>query len=183
MDFSESEIAKFELADGDVLVCEGGEVGRAAIWHDDVPGCCFQKALHRVRPHRELMVEYFVMVLRWLAYRNELAPHVTGSTIAHLPQEDLRLLEIPVPLRAEQEAIVERVRSALESVDRMRDTAAQATRQGERLRRAILDRAMRGELVPQDPRDEPASLLLKRIAAERAAAPKAPRKRREKTPA
>jgi type I restriction enzyme S subunit len=62
MDFSERDAMKFELCSGDVLVCEGGEVGRAAVWHGDVAGCCFQKALHRVRVGEQLSPEFLVHV-------------------------------------------------------------------------------------------------------------------------
>jgi hypothetical protein len=50
MDFSSDEFEKFHLKVGDLLVCEGGEVGRSAIWDGSIPDCCFQKALHRLRP-------------------------------------------------------------------------------------------------------------------------------------
>jgi len=183
MDFDEREVAKFELVVGDVLVCEGGEVGRAAIWHGEIGGCCFQKALHRVRPSAELSAEYLVLVLRWLAYRNEFAAHVTGSTIAHLPQEDLRQVSIPLPTPEEQEAIVSRVLDRLDQIDRLVVAAVAAEVQASRLRQSILGTAFRGELVRQDPADEPASVLLERIAAERAAAPKPTRRRLEKASA
>src|SRR2546430_15584275 len=55
MDFSERDVDKFELRPGDVLVCEGGEVGRAAVWHGQIEGCCYQKALHRVRALNRLL--------------------------------------------------------------------------------------------------------------------------------
>lgn len=180
MDFNEREVAKFELAAGDVLVCEGGEVGRAAIWRGEVQRCCFQKALHRVRPSDDLSAEYLILVLRWLAYRNEFAAHVTGSTIAHLPQEDLRQLSIPLPPRYEQDAIVRRVRESLDRVGRLVNAANAIDRQGRRLRRSVLAHAFRGELVPQDANDEPANVLLERITAERAAGPTSVRKRGEK---
>ena len=51
MDFDESDREEFRLRKGDILICEGGEVGRCAIWNDELPECYFQKALHRVRPY------------------------------------------------------------------------------------------------------------------------------------
>ena len=55
MDFNEAEQKEFELRDGDLLVCEGGEIGRCAVWHNEIQPCFFQKALHRVRCNRQLV--------------------------------------------------------------------------------------------------------------------------------
>src|SRR4051794_40289628 len=52
MDFSDHERKKFELRFGDLLVCEGGEPGRCAVWRNEIADCYYQKALHRVRPHQ-----------------------------------------------------------------------------------------------------------------------------------
>jgi type I restriction enzyme, S subunit len=55
MDFSDADRREFDLRDGDVLVCEGGEVGRCAIWKEQIKDIYFQKALHRVRVDRTRM--------------------------------------------------------------------------------------------------------------------------------
>ena len=170
MDFNEREAEKFGLVSGDVLVCEGGEVGRAAIWPGQIEGCCFQKALHRVRSNGELLPEFIAYAFRWLSDRNAFDPHVTGSTIKHLPQEDLRQIPIPVPPLDEQRRIVAEIEERLGAIDALRAAIERAQRKGAALRRLILERAFRGELVPQDPSDEPASALLDRIRAEREAA-------------
>jgi type I restriction enzyme S subunit len=167
MDFSERDIQKFSLRPGDVLVCEGGDVGRSAIWHGGIQGCCYQKALHRVRVGDQLLPDYLLHVMRWLADRNAFDPYVTGSTIRHLPQEDLRLISIPAPSIAKQRRIVADVEARLSPLDGVLDAVENAKRRSSALRRAILERAFRGELVAADPADEPAPLLLARIASER----------------
>lgn len=167
MDFSERDIQKFSLQLGDVLVCEGGDVGRSAIWRGGIEGCGYQKALHRVRVGDQLLPDYLIHVMRWLADRNAFDPYVTGSTIKHLPQEDLRLISIPAPTIAEQRRIVTDIEERLSLLDGVLDAVENATRRSSSLRRAILERAFRGELVAADPADEPASLLVARIAAER----------------
>jgi type I restriction enzyme S subunit len=78
----------------------------------------------------------------------------------------------------EQAEIVRRIDRAFAEIDRLTAEAAAARRLLDRLDQAVLAKAFRGELVPQDPADEPASVLLDRIRAERAAAPKAKRGRR-----
>jgi type I restriction enzyme S subunit len=167
MDFSEREAEKFGLTPGDVMVCEGGEVGRAAVWRGQFEGCCFQKALHRVRSNGEVLPEFMAHVFRWLSDTNAFDPYVTGSTIKHLPQEDLRLIPIPVPPLDAQRRIVTEVEERLSVIDAMRASIERAQRRSAALRAAILERAFRGELVPQDPADEPADALLARMRSAR----------------
>src|SRR5438552_10972238 len=66
MDFAEEEKEKFGLRDGDVLVCEGGEPGRAAVWVNQIAPCFYQKALLRLRPHDRVVDPYFMMFRLWL---------------------------------------------------------------------------------------------------------------------
>jgi len=81
----------------------------------------------------------------------------------------LRTVSVPVPSLEEQRRIVEKVQQQLSLIDALRAAVESAQKRSAALRRAILERAFRGELVPQDPADEPASVLLERIRAERAA--------------
>lgn len=117
MDFSEEESTKYELRKGDLLVCEGGEVGRTASWHGANEEVHFQKALHRVRPLGGVRPEYLEYVMRWSADTNQFAPLVTGSTIAHLPQRALRQVRVPVAPLAEQGRIVAAIDENLSRLD------------------------------------------------------------------
>jgi type I restriction enzyme S subunit len=107
MDFSEREKEKFLLARGDLLVCEGGEPGRAAIWKGEIQECYYQKALHRLRPKDDRITNDFLGY--WMAFSFQLQNlyGVAGasSTIAHLPEVQLKTLPIPRPERAEQDEI------------------------------------------------------------------------------
>jgi len=98
MDFSEADQKEFELKKGDLLVCEGGEVGRCAIWNDEIPSCYFQKALHRVRCNKEIILPEYLA--RWFYNRakyNRFKDIIGQATIAHLPGVKLKQLRIPVP--------------------------------------------------------------------------------------
>jgi type I restriction enzyme S subunit len=117
MDFTDSELERFAVEPGDLLVCEGGEVGRAAIWRGQLDWIGYQKALHRVRPVGGIAPEYLLYVFMWLAQTNAFDAHVTGSTIRHLPQEDLRLLRVPVPPLNEQRRIVAAIEEHLSRLD------------------------------------------------------------------
>jgi type I restriction enzyme S subunit len=99
------EQEKFRLCKGDILVCEGGEVGRAAIWNAPIPECYYQKALHRLRPLNGYEPKLLIGVLRYLSERGRLANYVTQTSIAHLPREKLLTLPIPRPPGSEQRAI------------------------------------------------------------------------------
>jgi len=106
MDFSEKEREKFALASGDILVCEGGEVGRSAIWHGEIENCYYQKALHRLRPISNFSSEVMLQFMMW-ADRKGLFNALTGhSTIAHLTAIKLKEIDVPVPSDKEQ-ALVE----------------------------------------------------------------------------
>lgn len=135
MDFTEAEERKFRLEPGDLLACEGGEPGRAAIWQGQIARCCYQKALHRIRPRAGLVHPPFVLYLLWLS---SLAGEFTGSqtqtTIAHLPREKLIRLSIPLPPLAVQERIAGWVSRGME-----RASAA---------RRAAMDRLAAAEALP-----------------------------------
>ena len=92
-----------------------------------------------------------------------------GSASPHLNVRDVKLFQVPLPPLAEQHRIVAEVERRLSVVDDMDKTVAHGLKRAARLRQAILRKAFAGELVPQDPEDEPASVLLERIRAERAA--------------
>lgn len=105
MDFSEKEREKFALAPGDILVCEGGEVGRSAIWHGEIENCYYQKALHRLRPISNFSSEVMLQFMMW-ADRKGLFKALTGhSTIAHLTAIKLKEMDVPVPPDKEQSLV------------------------------------------------------------------------------
>jgi type I restriction enzyme, S subunit len=101
-------------------------------------------------------------IQNWLS-RNTKGIAYTGVNI-----ETLKLLSLPLPPLAEQQRIVAEVERRLSVIEQMETTIQHSLDRAERLRQAILKRAFEGKLVPQDPNDEPASVLLERIRAERA---------------
>lgn len=105
MPFSDSEKVKYSVRKGDLLICEGGECGRAAIWEKD-DEIFFQNALHRVRFYKGIDAHYF----RWCLYLYKnagwLNEHIKGETIKHLVQNELDSIVFPLPPLAEQKRIV-----------------------------------------------------------------------------
>ena len=95
----------------------------------------------------------------------------TSNSMRNVSQGKVRAVRIRVPPLDEQRRIVARVEEQLSAIDALRAAIERAQRRSASLRRAVLERAFRGERVPQDPNDEPAEALLARIRAEREVAP------------
>jgi type I restriction enzyme S subunit len=105
---------------------------------------------------------------------------VHGATRPRINLTQLRVLQFDVPDLSEQREIVRRIEAAFAWIDRIASEATSARKLIDHLDQAVLAKAFRGELVPQDPDDEPASILLERIRAERQEATKIERRRRAK---
>jgi type I restriction enzyme S subunit len=109
MHFSEADRRRCELRTGDVLVCEGGEVGRSAVWNGEVQDCYFQKAIHRARPRTNANGRFLMYCLRAAAKMNVFAVEGNQSTIVHLTGEQLSAHRFPWPPPDEQQGIVYRL--------------------------------------------------------------------------
>jgi len=108
MDFSEQEKQKFRLQQGDLLVCEGGDVGRCAIWKDGRE-MYFQKALHRLREKTGAVKNQFIMYVLVRTFKSKaLSAGLVGTnSIAHFTREQFLRMKFPVPGTEEQKAICE----------------------------------------------------------------------------
>lgn len=150
MDFGKEDAERFLLRSGDVLVCEGGEVGRAAIWNGQLAECYYQKALHRIRTSADLLPEFLVYMLEHYAKTRKFEEYISGSTIAHLPQEDLRELPIPLPSIPEQKRIVAAIDEQFSRLNAGSFSLQRAQQNLTRTRTAILDAAISGNLLVAD---------------------------------
>lgn len=146
MDFDEKDQKEFKLENGDVLICEGGEVGRAAIWREEMKDCYYQKALHRVRPKKDIVNSEYLCDLMWfLAKYGGLNDHVSSATIAHLTGAKLKTMEIPIPPIDLQNKYAAYVNKYRESKNRLVDSQEVI----ERLFCSLTENAFRGELSKQ----------------------------------
>ena len=181
MYFTENEIEKCQVSKGDLLVCEGGDIGRAAIWLKDYK-ICIQNHIHRLRSYVPLCTRFYYYVFFLYKYAGWIGGK--GIGIQGLSSNALHSLLDPVPPIAEQERIVKR----LEIIKPLSDKYSEASEQiqelnnlfPEHLKKSILQYAVQGKLVPQDPADEPASVLLERIRTEKEKLIKAGKIKRDK---
>lgn len=152
MRITDDERDRYAVLPGDLLVCEGGEPGRCAVWRDERE-MYLQKALHRVRPLNGTSVDYLKWFLRHATSSGALESLYTGSTIKHLPGRQLAQIIIPTPPVEEQRSIA----AWLEEIDARRASIAgrlvAARAIVDRLRAAVLAAACSGRLTA-DWRDE-----------------------------
>ena len=181
--FEDSELPKYLLKKGDLLICEGGEVGRCCVWDKDI-SMYYQNALHRVRFYGNINPYYFKCLMELYKGIGIIEAHSKGVTIKHLVQKSLNSIYFPLPPLAEQHRIVAKIEELLPYIERYGKAEEHLTALNitfpEALKKSILQEAVQGKLVPQNPNDEPASVLLERIRAEKQALIKAGKIKRDK---
>lgn len=179
---TQKEAEKLFLQPGDILMNEGGDrdkLGRGWIWNGEIPDCIHQNHVFRVRLYDEDFPSKFVSYFaNEFGQRHFLDQGKQTTNLASISKSKLSEMPVPLPTAVEAREIVRRIETAFAKIDRLAAEAKRALELANRLDEKILAKAFRGELVPQDPNDEPASVLLERIRAERAAASKAKRGRK-----
>ena len=168
MYFSEAEVEKCTAVKGDLLVCEGGDIGRAAIWpyNTDIR---IQNHIHRLRAYVEVCTEYYYYI--FFLYKHAGWIGGKGIGIKGLSSNALHSLIFPLPPLHEQQRIVTKLKMLepfLENYTKIEKRLNNLNVQfPDLLKKSILQEAVQGKLVPQDPADEPADVLLERIRAEK----------------
>ena len=164
MPFTDSEIEKCTVKKGDLLVCEGGDIGRAAIWQFENE-IRIQNHLHRLRPYDRIYTKFYYYIM--YLYKANGRINGNGIGLQGLSSNALHNIIVPVPPVEEQKRIVDSIDSVLSLIEQIESHKQNLSSQIDNIKSKILDLAIRGKLVPQNPNDEPASVLLERIRAEK----------------
>lgn len=143
MDFNEKDKIEFSLKNGDVLMCEGGEIGRCAIWRDNLKECYFQKAIHRIRLNDKYALPEFFVFMFWLyTKKGGLNKFLGAATILHLTGVNLKKMELPIPPIALQYQFAQIV----ENIDAQKALVKQSLKESEDLFNGLVQKAFGGEL-------------------------------------
>ena len=163
--FTKEEQRKYILLKNDLLVCEGGDIGRCFVWNFPIP-MYYQNALHRIRFYNEINPFFFKFAIEYYKNIHILDKYSKGVTIKHLTKTALHSICFPLPPLAEQKRIVEKIEELLALVDDLETNKTDLQSYIKQAKSKVLEMAIRGELVPQNPEDEPASALLEHIKKE-----------------
>jgi type I restriction enzyme, S subunit len=142
MRFEQDELEMFGLKFGDIVMCEGGEPGRCAIWKDQVPGMMIQKAIHRIRCRENMDHVYLYHSLRDEGESGRLAALFTGATIKHLPREKLAKVMIVVP----PAPLLEKFGAATSSMEEQIHALQRQTQNLRRTRDLLLPHLLSGQV-------------------------------------
>lgn len=167
--FSEADTEKYLLRKGDLLICEGGDVGRSAVWDRDME-MYYQNALHCVRFFGAINPYYFKYCLELYKYNRILENASKGMTIKHLVQGSLYAIPFPLPPLAEQKRIVAKIEELLPYVDRYAAAYEKLEQFNakfpEDMKKSILQYAIQGKLVEQRTEEGTGEELYQQIQTE-----------------
>ena len=181
MPFTEQELERCIAQKGDLLVCEGGDCGRAAIWNYDEK-VCIQNHVHRIRPYKEVSIEYFYYLFYLYKFTGRLKGH--GVAIQGLSSEAIHKVLCPLPPLAEQKRVVAKIEELLPYLDRYEKAWNRLEEFNRRfpadMQKSILQMAIQGKLVEQRPEEGTGEELYRQIQAEKQALIKAGKIKKEK---
>lgn len=145
MNFPPGEQTRYRVLPGDLLVCEGGDIGRAAIWDGSIQEIYYQKALHRVRPRSATSVRWLYYVLRAATRLGVFTAEGGLSTIAHLTGEQLRGHRVPIPPAGVEHQLISELDARSAATNRLVDSLAKRLALLEERKQALITAAVTGQ--------------------------------------
>jgi type I restriction enzyme S subunit len=161
-----AKFARATLASGDLLISKDGTIGRVAVVPPELAGGNITQHVMRAPIHSMVLRDFVVWAIRSDRCQHWLTGETRGVALRGVNAEDFRRLPIPIAPLAEQAEIVRMLAETLPNIDSLESDIDTNLQKAEALRQSILKKAFAGELVPQDPKDEPAAVLLARIRAQ-----------------
>lgn len=159
------------LKGGEILFCVRGTVGKICIASEELCNCNVTRGISPIRFSEENTRQFVYYVLQSPLSKSEIENYTKGAALQQINIEDLKKLLIPLPPLSEQHRIVEKIEELMPLVEEYDKAQSELDKLNEslpeQLKKSILQQAIMGKLVPQDPNDEPASELLKRIHKEK----------------
>lgn len=181
MPFTEKELERCTVKKGDLLVCEGGDCGRSAIWCYDEE-VCIQNHVHRLRPFVEISIEYFYHLFYLYKFTGKLRGRGVG--VQGLSNEAIHQVICPLPPIAEQKRIVAKIEKLLPYIDRYEQAWSKLEDFNKRfpveMQKSILQMAIQGKLVEQRPEEGTGEELFQQIQAQKQYLIKAGKLKKEK---
>lgn len=162
------ELKEYRLMQGDIVLGRRGEMGRCATVDEMEVGWLCGTGSILIRLKKQMNAPFYNFFLASPLNVRYLEDNATGTTMKNLNEKIVANIPVPVPTLAEQERIVAEIESRFERADALETAVDRALNDAEKLKQAVLKKAFSGKLVPQNPDDEPASVLLARIRAARA---------------
>jgi type I restriction enzyme S subunit len=161
MDFAPYEDDRYLLSSGDLLVCEGGEAGRSAIWHGELEKCFYQKAIHRARPLEKSQIPRFLFYLIYaMATSGVFEAGGNPNTINHLTAVQLRHLRVPFPPSLEQRTLVAFLDQEMAKVDALVVRISEAIERLKEYRIVLISAAVTGKIDVRRTSDKGSGLNL-----------------------
>lgn len=149
MKIEDTEVQRYSLEHGDLVICEGGEPGRCAVWKNQEQEMFIQKALHRVRFTESYLPIFSYYYLTYAVPLERVVKHFTGTTIKHLTGRGLGKVQLPVCSLEEQQEIINQLEEKLSIVEQNEKEIETALAKAELLRQSILKKAFSGQLSQQ----------------------------------
>ena len=166
--YTEAELEKCSIAKGDLLVLEGGDVGRAAVWNYDTH-MRIQNHIHRLRPYSDLFIEFYYYI--FMLYKGLGQINGKGIGIKGLSANALHRMIVPLPPLAEQKRIVAKIEELLPYIDRYEKAWSKLEDFNKRfpddMQKSVLQMAIQGKLVEQRPEEGTGEELYRQIQAEK----------------
>ena len=182
--YYDEKMQSFTVSSGDIIVSCAGTIGETYVMPDDIELGIINQALMRMTIFAPIDIDYFLMYFDYVL-KNSARDSSKGSAIKNIPPFELfKQLLLPLPPLAEQKRIVAKIEELMPYIEKYEQTEKQLTKLNETfpemLKKSILQQAVQGKLVPQNPNDEPASILLERIRAEKQSLIKAGKIKKDK---